>query len=626
MGLMRYLSRDKNGRYSYRRVIPAELRPFMPAPFTGKVNWKRALGTSIPGIAKKVYARFHAECEADLERAARRLSGGAALPSTPIATETVRPSLGGLGLSLRDIEDEAYRRALEADMAFRQGGDYRAYQDPVERGDKLIPIERGAMGMPEDLAFAYGEELAALKEDYARAYQRQDITILKGELMALFRDYGVAADPASAEFKQASLAMLRGNLRAYQDLVRRHEGNIVETPAPPVSKGPKLSEALALWENETAGKGERRARSNTIREARYAVRRFSEARGDMPLGAITKADVRAFRDMLKALPMRLSNKDRTKPLPELAKLQGVETISAATVNKYLTLLSAIFGHAKREGHLDHLPEAESPFASMRLSAGKGGRSDGRQPFSAADLAAIFGADVFTAGVRPVGGGEEASFWFPLIGLLTGARLGEIAQLRVMDLAQDPEFGTWYFDISTEGGRQIKNEDSIRTVPVHAQLVALGLLDYRQWRLDSGASASDPLFPGVDSAVANQVAAAWSKWFGRWLRVKARIEDKRKVFHSFRHTFKDLSRDAEIPEETHDAFTGHRGVAVSRRYGLGAGLVVRSKAMDTISPPPAVRALPLWQPPAPGSVRRKVPKRKLVPRVPKGSSRRGRVRS
>lgn len=623
---MSYLSRDKGGRYFYRRVIPAELRPFMPEPFTGKANWKRALGTSSPAIAKKLFAKVHADCEAHLAHALKRSGGEIDGVRPPPALAAASVSLGGLGLTYREIEDETYRRVLENDMEFRQEGDFRAYQAPEERGGRLIPIKPGAMGMPEDLALAYGEELAMLKEDYARAYQRQDISIIRGELMALLREKGAAIVPESNEFKQASLAMLRGNLRAYQDLLRRHEGNIVETPAPPLSKGPKLSEALALWENEAAGKGERRARSNTIREARYAVRRFVEARGDLPLGAINKADVRAFRDMLKALPMRLNNKDRIKPLPELARQQGEETISAATVNKYLTLLSAIFGHTKREGHLDHLHDAESPFASMRLSAGKGRRSEGRQPFSATDLAAIFGADVFTAGVRPIGGGEEASFWFPLIGLLTGARLGEIAQLRVTDLAQDPEFGTWYFDISTEGGRQIKNDDSIRTVPVHAKLIALGLLDYRQWRWDSGASLSDPLFPGVDSVVANQVAAAWSKWFGRWLRVKAGIEDKRKVFHSFRHTFKDLSRDAEIPEETHDAFTGHRGVAVSRRYGLGAGLVARSKAMNTISPPTSIASIPVWKPPAPGSVRRKVPKRKLVPRIPKTNTRRSKERS
>jgi hypothetical protein len=32
MGLMNYLDRDKLGTYYFRRVIPADLRPFMPAP------------------------------------------------------------------------------------------------------------------------------------------------------------------------------------------------------------------------------------------------------------------------------------------------------------------------------------------------------------------------------------------------------------------------------------------------------------------------------------------------------------------------------------------------------------------------------------------------------------------
>ena len=69
---MSYLDRDKGGRYFYRRAIPAELRPVMPAPFTGKTNWKRALGTADPAIAKKNFAKVQAQCEADFDEARRQ--------------------------------------------------------------------------------------------------------------------------------------------------------------------------------------------------------------------------------------------------------------------------------------------------------------------------------------------------------------------------------------------------------------------------------------------------------------------------------------------------------------------------------------------------------------------------
>ncbi|GJD55244.1 DUF6538 domain-containing protein [Methylobacterium dankookense] len=45
MALMSYLIRDRNGTYDFRRVIPQALRPFMPAPWTGKGAWTKSLRT-----------------------------------------------------------------------------------------------------------------------------------------------------------------------------------------------------------------------------------------------------------------------------------------------------------------------------------------------------------------------------------------------------------------------------------------------------------------------------------------------------------------------------------------------------------------------------------------------------
>jgi hypothetical protein len=42
-----------------------------------------------------------------------------------------------------------------------------------------------------------------------------------------------------------------------------------------------------------------------------------------------------------------------------------------------------------------------------------------------------------------------------------------------------------------------------------------------------------------------------------------------AFHSFRHTFKHICRECRIPEDVHDALSGHKGEgskAVSRGYG------------------------------------------------------------
>lgn len=71
-----------------------------------------------------------------------------------------------------------------------------------------------------------------------------------------------------------------------------------------------------------------------------------------------------------------------------------------------------------------------------------------------------------------------------------------------------------------------------------------------------------------------------------------IGESRKVFHSFRHTFKRLTRDAGIPEEMHDALTGHgddKG-SVGRRYGRGVSLPVLAARTREIQAPEAINGL------------------------------------
>ncbi|MBP1184177.1 hypothetical protein [Methylobacterium sp. PvR107] len=74
------------------------------------------------------------------------------------------------------------------------------------------------------------------------------------------------------------------------------------------------------------------------------------------------------------------------------------------------------------------------------------------------------------------GKGEAAYWFPLIALFSGARRTEIAQLKIGDIRQG-DGGIWYLDITNEGADQnLKTVSSARSVPVHRELIRLGLLD------------------------------------------------------------------------------------------------------------------------------------------------------
>jgi hypothetical protein len=80
-------------------------------------------------------------------------------------------------------------------------------------------------------------------------------------------------------------------------------------------------------------------------------------------------------------------------------------------------------------------------------------------------------------------------------------------------------GRWYFNVDRSGGRSTKTASSIRCVPVHRELIRVGLLRYRQSLIDGGADPKDSLWPDVKAEGERQLSSAWSKWFGRYLRNK-----------------------------------------------------------------------------------------------------------
>lgn len=174
---------------------------------------------------------------------------------------------------------------------------------------------------------------------------------------------------------------------------------------------------------------------------------------------------------------------------------------------------------------------------------------------------LFQSEVYTQRKFPKGGGREAAYWLPLLALFTGARVEELAQLMVADVRHDDTLGHYLSITDDAAHAQLKNAASRRRIPLHPQLLDCGFLDYV-------ARARRPglLFPELRANGRGKLGGYFSTWFSIYLRNKVGITDSRKVFHSFRHTFKDACRAVGIEEEAHDALSGHTQQRASRRYG------------------------------------------------------------
>lgn len=604
MAALSYVQRRASGTYEFRKRLPEALagKPVpahMRGAFSDLVNpktdcFKREL---VRSLATK-----------DLKDAKRR-DHQEALKATQLFEDAIRaltpstvPAAEPIALDFKQLADEVFAELLADDEAERiEGDDRRHLQTPGDRAqwpDLVAVPPSGQMGMSADHAHSYGELLPELEAEFRAAYARRDPKIVYPETNIALKARGIFWEKSSQKFQGAALVVLEAHVRAYDALNKRQRGEIIQTPII-VKKldeelGPRLSEALASWATGGSAHNAKKPNANTVTEAEQAVRYFRELHGDLRLGAVTREKAREFRDAVAKVPSALPRDLRKLPLPDLLRkdLSDFKPRSAATVNKIVQVLGGITSRAEREGFLDKVPGFVNPFGkAIRFSIDN--YETRRKPFDKSDLKAIFASPVYAENERPAGGGGEAAFWFPLIGLLSGMRLDEIAQLRICDLRQDEDTRRWYFDIDRTGGRSTKTSSSIRHVPVHAALESIGLLKYRESLLNGDARLDSPLWQGVKAEGERTRSSAWSKWFGRYLRSTCGIEDAAKVFHSFRHTFKRMARDAGLSEEMHDALTGHSGGGVGRSYGKGFSLKPLASAIDAIEPPPDLEGL-RWQ--------------------------------
>jgi integrase len=601
-----YMQRRRSGIWEFRRMLPRPLagnampvhaRPQLAELLNTKTGrFKRelaiSLGTSDATEAKRRDFKEATRVDALFAEALRLVTDGPA-PSS---------SSDGAAINLDELGSAVLAELLAGDEAEREeGDDRRRLQTAEERSqwpDLVAVPQADAKGMQSDHFAAYGDALELLRADYREAQARRDPSLVDAELRAILKRRGIRIDPKASWYREAGLTVLRAHVQAYDLMLLRQGGTDVPTPKPPRAEpngASSIAEAFAAWKAGSHARGSKRPSANTVREAEHAVRRFTEMfGGDTQLSEITREMVRSFRDALARVPTRLSAKLRKLPITELLKSPNLEHLSpprVGTVNKSLSLLAAITSNAEREGLMDGVPSFVNPFGKGLKLVADSREEDGRKPFSNEDLARIFSTPVYVAGKRPRGGGGEAAFWLPLIALLSGARQGELAQLRVCDLRQDPETTVWFFDIGTQGGRSIKTATARRTVPIHPALERIGLLRYRDTLVNGGATLEGPLWPEIRSDRQGRRAGPWSKWFNRYLKDHAGVESKDKVFHSFRHTFKRMARDAKLFEEMHDALTGHAGNGgVGRSYGGGFGLRALREAVEQIAEPVATASL------------------------------------
>jgi integrase len=492
-----------------------------------------------------------------------------------LAARPVRDTLSAT--EIKRLAEIYYASILDGDETIRREG------TGTEAGFQSIAAQLAAAGIEPNTPFSIGalpEAGLSAREVYKRAEHlaweldvtsyalaRGDTTAIREELDALLDVYQLSLDPKCEAYRRLAMAVLSAHVKALKDIERRNGGEPVDTPHIPEvlsergAIGGTLRDAFEGWDKE------RSRPAGTVHEYKRAVEMFIQLHGDLPVVALKKSHARLFREALQDVPQRRTGALLKASLPELSawgrKHPEAPKVSPGTINKQLGAVQAVAVWGFANGVIPEDTAWADPFAKMRVQ----GEQSERTSFAGPDLKLLFAATVFTRHEYPEGGRGPAAFWLPLLALFTGARQAELAGLTVADIQREPETSTplFYITSQTSRGKHLKTKASQRVIPVHGQLVKLGLLEYVEVvRKQHGEKAF--LFPRISPAQGRAGVAAWSKWFGRYLRAQG-VTDTDKVFHSFRHGFKDALRQGKVNQEIHDALTGHaQASTVSGGYG------------------------------------------------------------
>lgn len=275
---------------------------------------------------------------------------------------------------------------------------------------------------------------------------------------------------------------------------------------------------------------------------------------------ISASDAQTVKGALSRYPKNRQKNPRTRnlPLSEVLEMHDVDKLDIRTLNKYIQTYSSMFEWARRNSYV-----LENQFGGLAVRRGKNKSKHSRSAFNDQQMSAILDELVYNRNnlVR-----LEYQKWGPLIALYTGARLNEIAQIHLDDIREHE--GIWCFDLNdNDESKKLKTEASRRLVPIHSQLIALGIVQYVRSLRDAGDAK---LFPRFEYCQKNGWGRSLGRWFNDQFLVKLGIKTKGLSFHSFRHTVVSALLQADVDLKVVQTLVGHERQGVTHQHYFGSG--------------------------------------------------------
>ncbi len=545
--------------YQIRIGIPDDVRHLWPRQKNGKPAvdaYRKSLGTSDRNEAAAKAHALIAEYQAKFEKLRA--------DSRPKSFTPITDDLVGY------IVEKAERDVLAADDVLRSNPDLMASMMNASAAPGLLsgkPMLKVWWATTGDyLNQSQFHHLTDVHEAIVRALQ---IEVATGQLDAARRvahsyceSMALRVDWTQPTARTALQRILRAILRAWKGAAERDKGEPVETPSDPqkpasVTATPEepaappmtLRDVLPSWKTRTS------ARPNAISRAEHALKLFEQAVGVVPVTELTKASGVRFLRFL---------------LDETARGFGRKT-----ANNHASAISALMNVAVKDDLI-----ALNPFdLSIDTSIG----AEKREPWTDEQLRRIYSHKLFSDGM------SETPRWHDvdpadgrallLMLLHTGARIGEIAQLRREDFLT--RSGLVSIRITAEAGT-VKTQESERVVPLAEHLLADPW--FSTW-LEGVMGRTGNAMPTMCRRARGPSDTA-GQWFRYFRKAVGLPSGALEGSHKFRHWIRSALAEKHVGEATADAITGHAATGSSGRkvYTATASLKAMREALDRLEFP------------------------------------------
>lgn len=304
--------------------------------------------------------------------------------------------------------------------------------------------------------------------------------------------------------------------------------------------------------------------------------------GDKSVEDLRQADLNRFFTLIQKLPPRWSDLCRKRCIKPLKLAEETHPVTMAPKTFEDTYKACVRSFLKDS----RVQWQDEGFPTTLTTDGidyVGARSDNeskQRAFHDCELARMFtGPELAGFAASP---NRAHQYWLPMLGLYTGARVNELCQLNPQtDILQEAATGIWYFQLDEKPGedarvvKSIKNESSIRKVPIHSRLLASGFVNYVH---DVAAAGSTLLFPlwKPSKGRASAEAEKWFRVFLTDLGLRDETPGARLVgMHAFRHTLMTKASNS-TPRLDVTSITGHAGEDGAVVRGYQGELSLRNK--------------------------------------------------